>query len=64
MKKLAEKFRTRLTCLGENTKKYTTFRVPIETEVTGIDKNGEELQKMNLTYYNLLIVQDLCQPHY
>ena len=45
MKKLAEKIRTRLTCLGENTKKYTTFRVPIETEVTGIDKNGEEITK-------------------
>ena len=42
---LAEKFRKQLPCLGENTKKYITFRVPIETEVTGIDKNGEEITK-------------------
>ena len=45
MKMLAEKFRKQLPCLGENTKKYITFRVPIETEVTGIDKNGEEITK-------------------
>ena len=42
---LAEKFRKQLPCLGENTKKYITFKVPIETEVTGIDKNGEEITK-------------------
>ena len=33
------------TCLGENTKKYITFTVPIEKKVTRIDKNGEETTK-------------------
>ena len=39
-----EEFFKKLTCLGENTKKYKkyiTFTVPIENEVTRIDKNGE-----------------------
>ena len=39
--------------------KYITFTVPIEKEVTRIDKNGEKLQKIYLIYYNLLIAQDL-----
>ena len=34
MKKLAEEFKKQFTCLGENTKKYITFTVPIEKEVT------------------------------
>ena len=42
---LAEEF----TCLGENTEKYITFTVPIENEVTRIDKNGEEITK-NIPY--------------
>ena len=33
------------TCLGQNTEKYITFRVPIEKEVTRIDKNGEGISK-------------------
>ena len=37
------------TCLGENTEKYITFTVPIENEVTKIDKNGEEITK-NMSY--------------
>ena len=37
------------TCLGENTEKYITFTVPIENEVTRIDKNGEEITK-NIPY--------------
>ena len=32
-------------CLGENTKKHITFSVPIEQEVTRIDKKGEEIIK-------------------
>ena len=27
-------------CLGENTKKYITFTVPIEKEVARVNKNG------------------------
>ena len=45
IKELAEEF----TCLRENTEKYITFTVPIEKEVTRIDKNGEEITK-NISY--------------
>ena len=34
-----------ITCLGENTEKYITFSVPIEKEVTRIDKNREKNTK-------------------
>ena len=49
IKKLAEEFKKQFTCLGENTEKYITFTVPIEKEVTRIDKNGEEVTK-NISY--------------
>ena len=42
------------TCLGENAKKYITFTALIEKGVTKIDKNGEEITKIYLTFYNLL----------
>ena len=42
---LAEEFKKQFTCLGENTEKHITFTVPIEKEVTRIDKNGEEVTK-------------------
>ena len=45
IKELAEEFKKQFTCLGENTEKYITFTVPIEKEVTRIDKNGEEIKK-------------------
>ena len=45
IKELAEKFGKQFTCLGENTEKYITFTVPIEKEVTRIDRNGEEITK-------------------
>ena len=48
IKELAEQFKKQFTCLGENTEKYITFTVPIEKEVTRIDKNGEEITKMYL----------------
>ena len=35
----------------------------MEKEVTRIDKNGEEITPKNLTYYNLLRMQDLWQAH-
>ena len=38
IKELAEKFKKQFICFGENTKKYITFKVPIEKEVTRIDK--------------------------
>ena len=49
IKELAEEFKKQFTCLGENTEKYITFTVPIEKEVTRIDKNGEEITK-NVSY--------------
>ena len=39
IKELADEFKKQFTCLGENTEKYITFTVPIEKEVTRIDKN-------------------------
>ena len=41
IKELAKEFKKQFTCLGENTEKYITFTVPIEKEVTRINKNGE-----------------------
>ena len=49
IKELAEEFLKKFTCLGENTEKYITFTVPIEKEVTRIDKNREEVTK-NIPY--------------
>ena len=41
-----------------------TFTDPIRKEVTILDKNGEEKQKIFFTYYNLLIGKDLWQAHH
>ena len=64
IKKLAEEFEKQFSCFGESTEKYINFTVPIEKEVTRIDKNGGRIKKVYLTYYNLLIVLDLWQAHY
>ena len=64
IKELAEESKKQLTCLGENTEKCITFTVPIEKEVTTIDKNGEEITKSISYISNLLIAQDLWQVHY
>ena len=49
IKKLPEQFEKQITCLGKNTEKYINFSVPIEKEVTRIDKNREEITK-NISY--------------
>ena len=41
VKELAEEFKKQFTCIGENTVKYITFTVPIEKEVTRINKDRE-----------------------
>ena len=46
---LPEEFKKQSTCLGENTEKYINFTVPIEKEVTRINKYGEEVIK-NMSY--------------
>ena len=49
IKEFAEEFKKLFTCLGENTEKYITFTVPIEKEVTRIDKNREVITE-NISY--------------
>ena len=44
-KELAQEFKKQCTCLGENTKKYITFTVPTEKEITRNDQNEEEIAK-------------------
>ena len=64
IKGLADQFKRQCTFLELNSQKYVIFTVSIEKEVTRIDKHGEKLQIIYLTYHNLLIVQDLWQAHY
>ena len=49
IKELEEEFTRQFTFLGENSKKYITFTVPIEKEVMRIIENGEEVTR-NLPY--------------
>ena len=42
IKELANEFGRQFECLVENTEKYKSFSVPIEKEVTNIDKDGNE----------------------
>ena len=55
---LAEQFEGQFTCLKENTEQHITFSVPTEKEVTRSDKKAKKSQKLYLTDYNLLAVQD------
>ena len=50
--------------LGENTKKYITFTVSIEKEVTRINEDGEQITKNVPSILNLFIAQDSWQAHY
>ena len=40
---MAEEFKKQFICSGKVTEKYIAFTVPIEKEVTRIDKNGEKI---------------------
>ena len=42
IKELANEFEGQFECLEGNREKYKTFSVPIEEEVTNIDKDGNE----------------------
>ena len=42
MKELANEFEGQFECLGGNTEGYKIFSVPIEKEVTNINKDGNE----------------------
>ena len=46
---LAEEFKKAIYLFRDNTEKYITFTVPIEKQITIIDKNGEEVTK-NISY--------------
>ena len=43
IKELANKFEGKFEWPGENTEKYKIFSVPIEKEIAGIDKDGNEI---------------------
>ena len=45
IRKLAEECEKQFNCLGENTEKYIIFSVPLQKEVTRIDKKTEEITK-------------------
>ena len=64
IKELIEEPEKEFTCLVKNTEKSITFSVPTGKEVTKIDKMEKKLQKIYLTYYNLLTMQDLWQTYY
>ena len=49
------------TCLGENTEQCIAFAVSIVKELIKMERKW---QKVYLTYYNLLIGQNLWQSHY
>ena len=49
IKKLPEEFEKQFNGLGEKTKKYAIFTVPIEKEVTRIEKVEKKLQKISYT---------------
>ena len=49
IKELSEEFNKQFTCLGESNEKYITFTVPIEKEVTKVDKNGKEIIFKNIS---------------
>ena len=42
IKELTKKFEGEIKCLGENTEKYITFSVPITTEITKTDMDGND----------------------
>ena len=48
IKELAEEFEKQFICLGKNAKKYISFTVPIEEEVTRIDTNWEKKNTKNI----------------
>ena len=54
IKELAEDFEKHFIFLGENTEKYIAFSVPIQKEITRIEKTEAKLQKPYPANYHLL----------
>ena len=63
IKQVAKEFEVEFNSLGDNTKKYKTFSVPVTKKVKRVDENGRETIKPYPLDYNLLIVQDLREAH-
>ena len=61
-KELVEEFEKQLTCLGENTIKYI-IKFQQKKKLQEFIKMKKKLEKQYLTYYNLLIVQNVSQAH-
>ena len=59
-----KEFKKQFTFLGENNEKHVTFTVPIEKEVTKIDKNGDEITKNRSYILQFIDSQDLWQANY
>ena len=68
IKELANGLQGEFECLIENTEKYKTFSIPIEKEVTKIDKDGNKTVvtkswkiKFNESVFNKFIIKSYCQ---
>ena len=61
IKGLAEKFNKQFPCLGVNNEKYITFTVPMEKEVTRINKNGKVTSNDNNKF--ILLLQKGVYPY-
>ena len=61
---MAEEFEKQLTCLRVNTEKYITFLFQYWKKLQELIKIKKKLQKQYPTGCNLLMVQDIWQPHY
>ena len=67
VKELTEKLRKQFHFLGENTKKYITFTVRTEKEITRIDKNEEGITKdisyiLQFVYSARFMARSLSNP--
>ena len=62
-KKASKEFKKQINCLVENTENWITITVPIKKKLKELINMEQELQKLDLTHYRLLIAQDLWQPH-
>ena len=55
-KELANKFKDKFECLGESTKKYKTFSVPIEKETKNKKNNKEGNEDITTSFYKIKIL--------
>ena len=61
---MAEDFKKQSACLGESAEKYITLAVPIEKEVTRIDKNEVETTKnlkIQMIFWKSFVHFEACE---